>query len=97
MSIGSVSGERSRLSIARALLSGRPIVLLDEPTAHLDDATADLAIGGLLGAPGSAGRTFVLVSHRPGDPDSWETVDLSARPTDLAPAPSPVEGVPVRA
>lgn len=94
---GLSGGERSRLSIARALLSGRPIVLLDEPTAHLDDATADRAIGGLLGAPGSAGRTFVLVSHRPGDPDGWETVDLSARPVDLMPPPSPVEGVPVRA
>ena len=74
---GLSGGERSRLSLARALVSGRPVVLLDEPTAHLDDATADRALAGLLRTGDEHPRTFVLVSHRPGDPDGWTSIDLS--------------------
>ena len=37
---GLSGGERRRIGLARAILSGRPILLLDEPTADLDEATA---------------------------------------------------------
>ena len=37
---GISGGERARLSIARAIASGRPVILLDEPVAHLDHAHA---------------------------------------------------------
>ena len=36
---GLSAGERARLSLARVLVSDRPVVLLDEPTAHLDAST----------------------------------------------------------
>ncbi len=41
---GLSGGERRRIGLARALLSGRPLLLLDEPTADLDRETADALI-----------------------------------------------------
>jgi ABC-type multidrug transport system fused ATPase/permease subunit len=55
-------GERQRLGVARALLANRPILLLDEPTAHLDDANETLVRDHVLAA--SAGRSLVWITHR---------------------------------
>jgi ATP-binding cassette subfamily C protein CydCD len=54
-------GERRRLAAARALLADRDVVLLDEPTAHLDTATADALVRDLRAA--LAGRVVVCVTH----------------------------------
>lgn len=59
---GLSGGERTRLSVARAIVSQRPVVLLDEPVAHLDPATATAVLDDLLA--GTSGRTVVLVSHQ---------------------------------
>ena len=37
------AGQRARIGLARALLAPETVILLDEPTAHLDDASAELA------------------------------------------------------
>ncbi|GHF24578.1 thiol reductant ABC exporter subunit CydC [Pseudolysinimonas yzui] len=55
-------GERQRLAVARALLSDADVVLLDEPTAHLDGPTADALMGDLRAA--LSDRIVVLVTHR---------------------------------
>jgi thiol reductant ABC exporter CydC subunit len=55
-------GERQRLALARALLADPPILLLDEPTAHVDDVTATVLMRDLLVA--TQGRTTLLVTHR---------------------------------
>ncbi|HXV92353.1 MAG TPA: ATP-binding cassette domain-containing protein, partial [Pseudonocardia sp.] len=61
---GAVSGgERQRIGITRALLADRPILLLDEPTAHLDPGTADALAAEVLTA--TEGRTALIVTHRP--------------------------------
>ncbi|WP_409484394.1 thiol reductant ABC exporter subunit CydC [Arsenicicoccus dermatophilus] len=59
---GVSGGERARLALARAIVSERPVMLLDEPVAHLDHATATAVLDDLLVA--RAGRTVVMVSHR---------------------------------
>lgn len=58
-------GERARLGMARAVLADQPILVLDEPTAHLDHGTAARVAEEFLGAPGRGGddRTIVWITH----------------------------------
>jgi ABC-type transport system involved in cytochrome bd biosynthesis fused ATPase/permease subunit len=58
-------GERQRIALARAVLADRPVLLADEPAAHLDPATAD-AVTELILRP-AVDRCVVLVTHRPDD------------------------------
>ncbi|ORB71846.1 thiol reductant ABC exporter subunit CydC [Mycobacterium shinjukuense] len=65
------AGQRRRLLLARAVLSPARIVLLDEPTEHLDVADADLLLRDLLRPSGTLmgpARTVVVATHHlPGD------------------------------
>ena len=54
-------GERRRLLVARALLTGAPVVLLDEPTEHLDAGAATAVLDELLSSVG--GRTVAVAAH----------------------------------
>ena len=54
-------GERQRIALARILLADFPIVLLDEPTEHLDDATAARVMRDLLDV--TTGRTLLILTH----------------------------------
>lgn len=57
------AGERQRLALARAVVRDAPILLLDEPVAHLD-AHAEAALRDGLG-PWLESRTVLVAAHRP--------------------------------
>ncbi|GAY10812.1 transport ATP-binding protein CydC [Pseudonocardia sp. N23] len=63
-------GMRQRLALARALLTDASLLVLDEPTTHLDPDTRDAVLADLLAAAG--GRAVLLVTH---DLDRLETMD----------------------
>ena len=56
-------GQRARLSLARALLMKRPILLLDEPLANVDEKSQQVIIAELQRLKGS--QTCIAVSHQP--------------------------------
>ncbi len=58
-------GERQRLCLARLLLRESGVVVLDEPTAHLDEATGGAVLDDMLSVLGD--RTILLMSHREDD------------------------------
>jgi thiol reductant ABC exporter CydC subunit len=55
-------GERQRLALSRVLLAGFDVMVLDEPTEHLDEATALLLLDDLLAT--QQARTVLLITHR---------------------------------
>lgn len=58
-------GQRQRLAVARALLTHADVVLLDEPTAHLDRESAIELLDDL--RRGLSGKSVVMVTHHPQD------------------------------
>ncbi len=75
---GLSAGERQRVALARAFVRDAPLVLLDEPTAHLDSATEARVTESL--RLFASGRTMVVVAHRPA------LLAMADRVVELAPA-----------
>ena len=60
---GLSAGQRARVALARVVLAGRPVVLLDEPSAHLDEETEQVLLETL--ALLAQRSLVVVVAHRP--------------------------------
>ena len=68
-------GQRQRIALARALLAGGDLLVLDEPTASLDTTTADRLLADVLKA--SAGKTVLVITHRSAEGSQFDrTVEL---------------------
>lgn len=84
-------GQRQRVALTRALLSDAPLVMLDEPTAHLDAAGEQVVLA-TVRALAAAGRTVVVVAHRPSlIALADDVVTVHAAATDLAPLAAAVD------
>jgi len=73
-------GEKQRVALARALLNDPSLLVLDEPTAHLDDARAH-SIADELAAIARDGRAVLVATHDPRLADSQgvtRVLDLTA-------------------
>ncbi len=60
---GFSGGEQARLALARALVADRPVLLLDEPFANVDPASATVMLEALAREKGR--RTIIIVTHQP--------------------------------
>lgn len=69
-------GERQRLAIARVLLKNAPILILDEPTAHLDPANTQAVLAGIQQA--MQGRTTLVITHDAAGYPSARVVELAS-------------------
>ncbi|SHJ97333.1 ATP-binding cassette, subfamily C, CydCD [Pseudonocardia thermophila] len=89
------SGQRQRIALARAFLRNAPILLLDEPTAHLDPRSAELVRRAL--AEPAPGRTTLIVTHD----ERWSgdtVLPIAAtnghhEPAPESPAPAPAPAI----
>jgi ATP-binding cassette subfamily C protein CydCD len=81
-------GQRQRLAVARTLLTGADVVLLDEPTAHLDEESAAALMADLRAATGD--QIAVLVTHSNADIREGDYVVDLARTGIPVPSTNPV-------
>ncbi|MGN6167341.1 MAG: thiol reductant ABC exporter subunit CydC, partial [Solirubrobacteraceae bacterium] len=84
-------GQHQRIVLARALLADAPVLVLDEPTAHLDPDTARELVHDVFEAAGS--RTLLLITHRE---EGLELVDriVTLEPEPLASEVLEAQGAP---
>lgn len=69
--LGISEGQAQRVSIARAVLSGKPVILLDEATSALDAETERRVLSNIKAIPGI---TTIAVTHRPAAVEMSDTV-----------------------
>ncbi|MEU3010999.1 ABC transporter ATP-binding protein/permease [Nocardia asteroides] len=91
--LGLSLGQRQRLALTRVLASRRPILLLDEPTAHLD-AAAEHQVLTTLRTLAHEGATVVVIGHRPAVLAAADTVVEVVGTSTSTSDPIPVDSAP---
>ena len=81
------AGMRKRLALTRAHLLARPVTLVDEPFANLDDAGRQLVLN-LLGELRAGGGTLVVAAHEPALARQVAPRALRLHAGQLTPAPA---------
>jgi len=76
-------GEQQRINIARVLVVGYPILLLDEPTASLDDVNRGIVLE-MINEARRAGAAILAVLHDAGDRDIIATRTVDVAPMEVA-------------
>ena len=92
--VGLSVGQRQRLALTRALAGSEPLVVLDEPTAHLD-AAAEAHVLDAVASLREAGRTVVVIAHRHALVEAADDVVTVASRPDPALAGAPVADTPL--
>ncbi len=69
-------GEQQRVAIARALIHNPAVILADEPTGNLDEASAKVVVGIFQRLHKEQGKTIVMVTH---DPDIAAMAEIRHR------------------
>ena len=81
------AGQRQQIALARVFLRDAPLLLLDEPTAHLAPGAA-AAIQRVITGP-MAGRTIIMATHRPpGTITASRVITVGGRPAEIAARPA---------
>jgi ATP-binding cassette, subfamily C, bacterial CydC len=81
-------GQRQRIALARALVAGGPVLVLDEPTAGLDHDSGARLIADVLKAAADRGSSVLLVTHRERELAGFDHVVVIEHGTTGAPATS---------
>jgi ATP-binding cassette subfamily C protein CydC len=58
-------GQAQRIAVARALLADFPVLIIDEPTANVDEVQGDRLVRDILETAAEDGRAVLLISHTP--------------------------------
>ena len=94
--LGLSAGQGQRLALTRVLLTDAALVVLDEPSAHLDRA-AETVVREAISALSEAGRTVLLIAHRPALAAAADHVVSLALPSTAEPTAAEVPVADARA